>query len=65
VHDEGPSGSRLVDRFWVNPYVEAMTVEFLVGAVDGKMADGAGLAKGIQVEIGLLGGDPPDVAQRG
>jgi hypothetical protein len=30
----------------------------------GKVGDGAGLAEGIEVEVGLLGGDPPNVAER-
>jgi len=48
----------------VNLDVKAVAVEALVGAMDGKVGDGASLAEGVEVEVGLLGGDPPNVAER-
>src|SRR5450631_153122 len=48
----------------VNLDVEAVAVEALVRAVDGKVGDGASLAEEVEVEVGLLGGDPPNVGER-
>lgn len=44
--------------------MEAMAVEALISAVDGKMGDGTGFAKGIEIKVGLFCGDLPNVAER-
>jgi hypothetical protein len=44
--------------------VEAVIAETIVRAMDGKVDEGASLAERVEVEVRLLGGHAPDVAER-